>query len=350
MRRLASQSSFIRSRADQLADYLRGSIARGEIVDPLPNIRDWSSRLGVGRGTLETAIKILSIEGLLRVAPRKGIQINPGAVPGPRTARTRLGRWLFYGRDFPDLSVLMEVFAAVAERFQFHDIQLSIERCDAARFRAIHAKGENPGEMLMLVSLPAEFARLFADFRKSALVVGLPSPGMRLPYISIDVDAAFRHAVAMLARRGFTRVAMVITEPTRALTEAGFQKLCAETAPAVRGELVRMPIELPEQADAARRFAARISGRLGIIAVYSIPATVLISALLQRGIAVPRQVEVVGMNTTRMAVRVVPTPIYYPYPVEAFAKTVTRAALQYFEQGRLPQLRKLIPLEVVHPR
>ena len=350
MPRVSVREGFLRSRADQLADHLRGSIARGEIVEPLPNIRDWSARLGVGRGTLEQAIKILDREGLLRVQPRRGIQLSSGAVSAPRTPRTRLGRWLFYGRDFPDLSVLMEIFAAVAERFQFHDIQLSIERCDAARLRAIHAKGENPGEMLMLVSLPVEFARLFADFHRSALVVGVPSPGVRLPYVSIDVDAAFRHAVAMLARRGFTKVVMVITEPTRALTEAGFEKLCAETEPAVRGELVRMPIELHEQADAARRFAARITGRLGIIAVYSIPATVLISALLQRGIAVPRQVEVVAMNTTRQAVRVVPTPVYYPYPVEAFAKTVARAAMQYFERGRLPPMRKLIPLEVVQPQ
>ncbi|MBI4026785.1 MAG: hypothetical protein HY360_17510 [Verrucomicrobia bacterium] len=44
--------SFLRSKAEQLADYLRGGLQRGEAVEPLPNTRAWSEKLG-GVGTAQ---------------------------------------------------------------------------------------------------------------------------------------------------------------------------------------------------------------------------------------------------------------------------------------------------------
>jgi DNA-binding LacI/PurR family transcriptional regulator len=338
------------SSAAQLADYLRGRILRGEVTEPLPGIRDWSVQLGVGRSTLEQTVGILKREGLLRVLPRRGIRIQRTRTRDSTTGSPRVVRWLSYRRRFSDRSDSMEFLGAVEERLQFHEIHLHHELCDAARLRANHKRGENPNQLLLLSSLPPEMERMFGDFRRSALVIGKPNTGVSLPYVSNDVWIAIRHAVVQLARRGLTRVCMVMTEATPASLDAEYHTLCAESGTGVRGETARLPMELEEQAQAARRFAAQIKGRLGVIALYPIAATMLTSALLERGIAVPGQVAVVAMNTTRQSVRVVPTPIYYPYPVAAFANAVVRAALQYFERGRLPRLRKQIPLAFVQPR
>jgi DNA-binding LacI/PurR family transcriptional regulator len=342
--------AFLRSRADQLADYLRRGIARGEIREPLPNIRAWSVLLGVGRGTLEQAVNLLHREGVLDVQPRRGIRI---ARVRPRVSASdspRMVRWLFYGRGYPDASVLLEILAAIVERLQAHDIQFRLERCDAARLRRIQHKGEEPHQMIILGLVPPGLQRMFSAFQRSALVIGVPPPDVPLPYISIDVEVAFRHALATFARRGCKRVSLVMREHSHSMSDARFAELCAEANAAMRSEMVRVPMTLVEQVAAARRFAARRTTREGVIALYPIPATVLISALLERGIAVPRDVEVVALNTTSMAVRAAPLPDFYPYPVEAFAKAVSRAVLRYFQSGTVPRLRKMIPLEVVRAR
>ena len=341
--------NFLRSRAEQLADYLRGCIARGELREPLPNIRAWSAKLGVGLHTLETALRILHREGVVRILPRKGVQLLGASGDSEQPPRARVVRWICYRRDFPDLSPVMDVLTPMADQLRDHDIGFSIEPCDATRLRLIHDRGESPHEMYLLTSLPQPFERMFADFKKSALIIGLPSAGISLPYLSVDVFPAVRHAVHMLARRGFRKVTLVVKSGTSQPIAESLHRYCAETHPPMQAEVVIMPMELTDQVAAAGRFAARIRERVGIIAIYSIPASVLMTALMARGVKVPDDVEIVAVNTTLQAVRVFPLPAYYPFPLATFAKAVCKAALHYFERGRLPALRKTIPLEMVSP-
>lgn len=189
MARYPGHGKFLRSRADQLAEYLRGCIARGELREPFPNIRALRSKLGVGLHTLEMALRILERQSVLRIRPRQGIQILRGSVAPPNVPQpdsTRVVRWLYYGRDFPDMSAAAEILLSVSERLLVHGIRLNVEKCDAVRLKAIQRAGENMNEMLLLVSLTEPHQRLFADFRKSALILGLPFPGVRLPYVSVD--------------------------------------------------------------------------------------------------------------------------------------------------------------------
>ena len=338
--------NFLRSKSEHLADHLRACVARGELREPLPNIRTWSGKLGVGIHTLEMALKILHQEGVVRIRPRKGVQIQEVRGVSDHSQQSRVVRWVCYGRDFPDLSVLTELFAAILEQLHPHEIGFSIEPCDAARLRLIHDRGESPHQMYLLTSLPDEFQRLFADFKRSALINGLPSPGVSLPYITIDVFSAIRHAIHLLARRGFHKVSLVIKSGTRQPVVELFRQYCAEAPQPMQSEVVTMPNELFEQVSAAGRFAARIRERQGIIAIYSIPASVLMTALMARGVKVPGEVEVVAVNTPLQAVRVFPLPTYYPFPLVPFAKAVCKAAVHYFKRGRLPSLGKTIPLQM----
>jgi hypothetical protein len=73
------------------------------------------------------------------------------------------------------------------------------------------------------------------------------------------------------------------------------------------------------------------------------------TALMAHGVKIPTEVEVIAMNTPMQAIRVFPLPTHYPFPLDAFGKAVCRAALHYFERGRLPSLRKRIPLEMADP-
>ncbi len=341
------QASFIRSRAEQLADHIRGCIARGEVLRPIPNTRDWSSQLGVSRDTLKGAIKILKRKGLLRVRPRKGIELAHTPVLAKGWQRSRAVRWLYYGRDYPDASALVEIRAAISERLEPQGIRLTFERCDAARMRAIHRRGEHPGEMFLLGAVPDQFLGLFSTFKKSVLVIRPRLSGFQMPFISIEILSALRHATHMLVRRGFFRISLIVKEGSLRSTARLFQRICVEASRSLRGDVVRIPVGLCEQNLAVQRFAASIKGRHGLIALYPVPAGLLMTALMKRGLDVPEQVEVVAMNTTLQAIRLVPMPVYYPFPVEKFAKVICQAAVHYFEQGALPPIRKRIPIEMV---
>ncbi|MBI4026689.1 MAG: GntR family transcriptional regulator [Verrucomicrobia bacterium] len=342
---------FLRSRADQLADYLRGCIARGELVEPLPGIREWSSRLSVGHTTLEAALKTLEQEGLVAVRTREGVHLNfEQAAPNPPQT-FRVVRWLYCGRGRNhDISPCIEVFRALSDRLGQHDIRLSIENCGVEGIHAIHERGESRRQMVLLGSLPLKLEKLFMDFRRSALVIGIPAPGTGLPYVSNDAFSAIRHATHWLAGRGCLRVTMFIgVKRQMTFAEKIFYRACSESPQPVRGEVACIPLELDEQAQAARKFAARVKGKQGVIAIYPSSVSTLMTALMKQGVDVPGQVEFVAVNTTLQGVRVVPRPAYYPFPMDTFTKVVCRAAIQYFERGRLPRLRKMIPLKMAPP-
>ncbi|NUN92430.1 MAG: GntR family transcriptional regulator [Verrucomicrobiae bacterium] len=343
--------NFLRTRAEQLASFLRDSLRRGELKEPLPGIREWSARLGVGHVTLQQALRILEADRLLIVQSRRGVRLAAAPRAKPSAPRVKRVRWLYVGRRIQGRSIWMEVFAAISERLREFDIHFTDERCDARRLRAIQAAGEQPNEMLLLTDFREKEQRLFASFRRSALLIQLPAPGITLPYIWNDAEGALRHGIRELVGRGFTHLCLVSGRHADVTpTERLFLRVCAESAPPVLGELARLPFRLDPQQAAARRFAAHIHGRLGVLALFPISATMLISALLERGVKVPEQVEVVVINAMWHSVRVVPPPMFYPFPVEAFARVVVRAALEYFQRGAVPRLKKLIPLEVVRPR
>lgn len=345
--------SLLRSRSAQLADYLRGCIVHGELAEPLPSIRDWSVRIGVGHNTLEAALKLLDREGLVTVRPRQRVRlVSSGGKVSADAFSHRTIRWVYYGDPSYDSAIWAELFVAVSGRLSEYGIQIVVERCSSGRLRDLRNGGEKPNQLLLLATLGEleRYQTWFAGFRRSALVIGLPRPGVGLPYVTVDVDSAIQHAVRYLSGRGFPRACLVMpAHSTRTPTEENFLRLCAQARPAMRGELFGLPSDLPQQWTALRHFVNRVQGRLGLVLIYPIATSLIMTALLRRGVEVPEQVELIPMNTMLHNVRVLPPPVYYPFPVDALARTIARAAVRYFQQGQVPRLSKQIALQPVKP-
>ncbi len=343
---------FIRSRVEQLADHLRECIARGEFSSPLPSIRDWSAKLGVAHCTLENALKILKRDGLVRTQsrkPRKGIQLVRRTKVRKIFRQPPLVRWLAYRRIYRDIPAQMEIFMALNQKLAFHGVRLSLEECNASRLNAIHREGPRDDQMLALHSFSGEFQELFADFEKSALLIGQPFLKVRLPFITMDVLGAIRHATWMLARRAFLRISLVISEKSKQPIEEEFHRICAEPSLSIQSDVVRFPENLHDQNIALRRLAGRVVGRHAFIVNSPIPAGLLMMALMKKGADVPGQVEVVAMNATLAEARTFPLITYYPYPMDRFSKVMSRVAVHYFEKGEIPSLKLVIPLRMVAP-
>lgn len=347
--------SFLRSRAEQLADYLRDAIVRGQLVEPLPDSRSWSKTLGVSRNTLYAALNILQREGLIACDTRKVIRLLPQDRRHPKSVvrAPRVVRVLYYGNEFPDVSDSFNRFVALSEHLRVHDVQLTMEKCSDPRLRQIAAGKERRGDLLFLLSLPPAHQRLFEREGGNALVLGYPAPGVTLPYVVFDLVAAVRHATQTLLRHRFARISLVVARSKA----PGFPRMIGAFHAACDGwphqpvarDVVAMSLDQKPLLTAARQLAARVAIPHGVIVASPVPLGTLATALLERGVSLAKEVELIGIMTSAESVKICPPPRHYPFPVEAHARILTEAAVRFFETGQLPPLQKTLLSDLVEP-
>ncbi len=67
----------------QIADEIRGLVARGELADgsELPSVRQLASRVGVNLNTIAKAYRLLADEGLVELRHGSGARVRIGADP-----------------------------------------------------------------------------------------------------------------------------------------------------------------------------------------------------------------------------------------------------------------------------
>jgi hypothetical protein len=71
------------------------------------------------------------------------------------------------------------------------------------------------------------------------------------------------------------------------------------------------------------------------------------TTLLSRGVTIPGKVQIMVVGSHPDLVCFDPQPMQYPFPRNAFVKTIASAAVHFFETGSLPSVRKVIPMEMV---
>jgi hypothetical protein len=327
-------------------EYLRERIKSGELHDPLPGMREWSRQLGVSRRTVHEAIQQLQREGLL-VMRARGARINPGT--SARPSATRFVRWLYYGVGQPQISQQLDLLTSLREHLRLHDIEFTWEKCAPPRLRAMAAERDGGNELFCLVSFPAAYQKLFAAARKPVFSIGQPAPGLGLPFITADQPSIVRHATQRLLQHGHSHVALLlpnVAAPGTKLSIEAFRDACAKW-PRQPVHAHEFPTALASQSLMAtmHRLAQRITHRCGIVVTAPVPVGLVMTSLLQQGIAVPRQAEIISVFHSADAVRLVPPPVRYPLPVARIVKYVTDAAVRYFESGRVPRISKCVAVE-----
>jgi hypothetical protein len=98
--------------------------------------------------------------------------------------------------------------------------------------------------------------------------------------------------------------------------------------------------------ETVRRFAARVRPRQGIL-MLDIPVSLMITALLERGVSPARAVALRALMTRPEGMQVSHPPPHYPFPAEALARQVTRTVTRYFATGAVPRLRVTVPVEAM---
>lgn len=344
-------SSFSRCKSEHLADHLKTAIRQGHLRDPLPSLREWSTMLDVSGGTLQSALKILKREGWIRSLPKKGYYLARRKSPVP-SPHLRSVRWIRHSafRRFPRAE---DSAADVSQKLNAKGIRFQIEYWDDSHIQTICKTKANPAEMLIFSNVNLTQQRIIQT-RNNALLIGLPLPGINLPYISCDVYPAIRHAIHYLLRRGHERIELLnlsgqkVHESISRLEEE-FSGIREHSHRHFEGGITLIPNKYTEQCRAIQKLASQFRGRQGIIINLPISPALLMTILQSRGVKIPEQVEILPVNCMPYQLEVYPPLQHYPYPVKQIAGNICKAALHYFETGAVPRLQKLIPLTLVTP-
>lgn len=344
----AIEMKFSRCKSEHLADYLRSAIQQGLLSDPLPPLREWSASLDVSCGTLQSALRIMKHEGLVRSLPKKGYFLarrKSHAAP----QHLRSVRWIRHS-VFREVPVTDDSAVIASQKLNAKGIRFQIEYRDDSHIQAICKTGTNPSEILIFSSVNFAQQKLL-QMLNNALIIGIPLPGIDLPYISSDVYPAIRHAIHHLLRHGHNRIELLnlsgrkVCESISRL-EKEFRTIQEESPLPFEGGVTLIPNEYTEQCRVIQKLASRIRDRQGIVVNLPISPSLLLTILQSRGFKIPDQVEILPVNCMPSQLQVYPPLQHYPYPAKQIAGAICKAALHYFETGIVPRLQKLIPLEV----
>jgi DNA-binding LacI/PurR family transcriptional regulator len=341
----------LRSKAAQLAEYLRHEVQHRRIAVPLPGSREWSRQLGVSRRVFSAAVAELQREGWLTVHPR-GVRLHPerahrrtGNPNAPRVVRLLL--FAAYRRH---IHGYFETISTLQEQLHTQGLELKWESCTSARLRAIARQPSLPHELLILASVPPAAQRLFAASGKPAIVLGEVAPDVALPFVTADQVGAVRHATFRLLQRGFDEIILVHVNVEAAGIRRALDAFDAAVSSwprqPVKGRRVPTPLDEPSLLATARRIASGVRGRTGIIVVAPIPIGLVVTALWHHALRVPEQVEVVALFHSPEAIRLFPPPAHYPSPVEKLVRRLTSAAVTFFDTGAVPPIAKTVAVEL----
>ena len=331
----------LQSKPHQLAEFLQQAIRDNTLTLPLPGMRLWSQQLGVSRRTLNAALHALQKEGWVTLHPR-GTKLNPPPpkLKSKRQNATKQVRWLTDAAHQKNQQNLHHTYDSLYERLKVRGITLRAESCTPTRLRQIARQPETSGELLLLGSLSPTYQRLFAATAKTALVLGEVAPGIELPSVNVDQSGAVRHATFRALRQGCSRMILVhmnTTAPGMRSTRSAFSNACKEwTRSKVTGQFVATHLDRISLHNTMRRLATRIKERTGILVLSPVPISMVVTALLQHGVVVPKQAEVIALLHPESAVQLYPTPPAYLWPMKPVVRQITAACEQFFTTGTLP--------------
>lgn len=358
---LQQGTTYYGNRAERVASYIKEKILSNELTDPLPSSRVWCRELDVGRPTLLNALKILEQEGLVRTSAR-GPKITSGwerkkmasqvARATPRRAKANgiqpamAARLLYYGKSYEELHRGSQFLLALSWTLRNHGIRLVLGRSNTVRLKAIASHASNHGELFFLHSFPVPYQRLFARQKKPAVIVGYAGHDVRLPSVTPDFRNAARHATLRLLRRGFSHVVLINLATHEEGITKSFKLACKEwERQPVLSEVVRVWSDLESQRFAIKRLAARTKEPCGFIVFSPVSVGMVATALLQKGISILDQAEIIAIGHSVEDIAVSVPVRLYGFPAYRFAKAVLGICLRYFETGSLPTMQKIIDLD-----
>lgn len=352
-----------RTVASQLAQHLRGEIARGAWRGWLPSERSLSARLQASRNSLRTALRQLEAEGLVEPSRGRGHRVlaarpAPETPPGPRTVGLLLPEPI--GRVRPLVALWID---ELREMLPAHGCHLRVHTgrhyYGAQPARALERLVAQEAHAAWILTLSAEpLQQWFALAGVPALVAGSVFGDLDLPFVDADNRASCRHAAGTLLRHGHRRVALLLRRERRpgdAESERGFLEGMGRSRHAgVIAEVASCGDEPDSVASALDRLLRGRRPPSALIVCNPYIYLTVQSLLARRRLRVPEDISLISRDDDPFLPFVVPQPARYAISPHSFACKLLHHVLQLLEhravaprQNRL--LLKFVPGASISP-
>jgi DNA-binding LacI/PurR family transcriptional regulator len=316
----------------QAAEILRQRIAAGEWTSFLPPERQLCTQMGLGRNTLRLALQQLEKDrwiGLGRPGCRRAI-LDPPAAKSSRP----ISRTVILLVPVPDYQ-LPPSMLRIAEllRTVLHDEGYRLEITTSPAFQLAHVDRllsrhvrHHDAALWLLIRAPQPVQRWFDQHSIPALIIGYPHTGIRLPFVTEDIEAAAQHAADLLLARGHRHIALVRRGPTLAGHEVVQQTLSRRlAAPTVTGT----ELAVVQASSQAEDLCARLNQLLAAdrpptsyVTLNISDAITIVTHLGRRGLITPQHYSLISLFDDPALDAVVPAVTRYRTNRKSFINRV----------------------------
>jgi DNA-binding LacI/PurR family transcriptional regulator len=348
---LPKRTNLIRETVATLKEWINSGILK----HTLPGERELKARLGIGRNTLRLALDALAQEGWVSPASHGRVRRvqqparSPTEAPGPPDGRPVTFLSPFSPPDGETLLELEDLRMRLEEqgrRLQFITPAVFRLKDPARRLERLVDQHPSAAWLLYVVSEPMQ--RWFDQQGIRAFLYGTPFPGVKLPYLVSDWEAAAFHAGLQLVRQGHRVIGILEYQerfPGVLAVERGLQRALDTTSDG--GRLAIFKDEMTP-ASVARSLEAVFSLRERPTALVCTRANQLLTCLSwlgSRGIRFPAQVSLVSLNDDTWMADCVPPVCYYRANALVIARHLGEKVMELIATGHVARQSLRLQLE-----
>lgn len=312
----------------QAARILREMISSGELQGLLPGERTLAAQLQIGRDTLRAALALLEKNGV--ISPNEHGK-RRRILASPAKSRKSTKRIAFLSpKPLSELPPWMLVeFDSLREFLNQRDYTLQL--LSPGLFRLKNPRGkleslvrETDADAWILYQCSPQIQQWFHERTIPALIRGYPHPGVEIPSIDEDWEAAAFHAGTLLKRHRHHRIGLLMPDSKLAgllATERGLRK-AFDSAESV---ITLIEKGTSESVTHSLARALRLEDPpTAIVATRSRHVLSLISWIAQFKMSVPRDLSLVVIASEPWFEHLFPKPCHYAADPANFARTVVR--------------------------
>lgn len=349
MEKLPKRSSLVQETVVTLKEW----ISTGILSEMLPGELQLKQRLGIGRDTLRFALKTLASEGWVEPAA-KGLQRRVLAKPAPPPNHVNTDK-------LPVAFLSPHRIEHRVTLLEMEDTQIGLaEQGRSLRFLSpdiFHLKHPerqlerlvrvHPSAAWILYITSEPIQRWFAQQGLPAFLYEWPFPGVNLPYVVADWEAAAFHAGIQLIRHGHRIIGIFEYEERRpglVAEERGLQRALGNSGRLVVFKDDRSPSSVARALDLAFNLKERPTA---LVFTRSTQVLTCFSWLASKGICVPTDVSLVALANDNWYSELYPALSYYEPNTKAFSRYIAQRVLELANTGRVTRKSIGIPLEYI---
>jgi DNA-binding LacI/PurR family transcriptional regulator len=324
------------SLAEQTAETLRAALQQGLWLERMPGERELSRQLNVSRPTLRLALDQLRCQGWLKNVPGKSRVIvrQAGEKVASRSQVVGLLTPLPL-QEVPPFALcwmdkLRESLAAAGLQLEIHSGRRWYSRRPEKDLAAL--THQMPAAAWVLFVASERMQRWFAESELLGVLSGSCHAGVELPSVDFDYRAICRHAAGQFLLRGHRRIALLLQASGAAGdrdSEVGFLEAFQSKVGAAAAPIIDYhdgtPESIRQRLDVLRGHkippTAYLVGR-------SMPALMVASELMRRGVRVPRDAAVIARDSDHFLEYFSPALARYRADPEVHARRLARLVIQ----------------------